>query len=168
MELHGTRYTLAKEALICSGKLFDDFGCVANTPASKAVHNGTYLPLSDLDMATKQLFNKIAAIRKIIPKDSVSPVITPVQWKRYWAWPPFQPLHCWQQIGYHSHYHDAWVTVILAHAVQLECWSRGLLVMIKKTLGVMPMTKLRAILLMEVDFNASNRIIYNVRMMRQA
>ncbi len=40
--------------------------------------------------------------------------------------------------------------------------------MIKKTLGVMLMTKLRAILLMEVDFNASNRIIYNVRMMRQA
>jgi hypothetical protein len=95
LELHGTRYTLAKEAPICSGKLFDDFGCVANTPASKAVHNGTYLPLSDSDMATKQLFNKITAIRKIIPKDSISPVITPVQWKRYWAWPPFQPLHRW-------------------------------------------------------------------------
>ncbi len=30
------------------------------------------------------------------------------------------------------------------------------------------MTKLRVILLMETDFNASNKIIYNVRMMRQA
>jgi hypothetical protein len=36
-------------------------------------------------MATKELFDKIAAIRKIILKDSVSPVITPVQLKGYWA-----------------------------------------------------------------------------------
>ncbi len=40
--------------------------------------------------------------------------------------------------------------------------------MLKKTLGVTLVTKLRAILLMEVDFNASKKIIYDVRMMRQA
>jgi hypothetical protein len=40
--------------------------------------------------------------------------------------------------------------------------------MLKKTLGVTLVTKLRAILLMEVDFNASNKIIYGVRMMGQA
>jgi hypothetical protein len=40
--------------------------------------------------------------------------------------------------------------------------------MLKKTLGVTLVTKLRAILLMEVDFNASNKIIYDVRMMGQA
>jgi len=38
-EVHDKRYTLAKEAPICSGRLFDDFGYVANTPASKAVLN---------------------------------------------------------------------------------------------------------------------------------
>jgi hypothetical protein len=43
-EVHGTRYTLAKEAPICSSKLFDDFGYVANTPASKAILDGTYPP----------------------------------------------------------------------------------------------------------------------------
>jgi hypothetical protein len=32
--------------------------------------------------------------------------------------------------------------------------------MLKKTLGVTLVTKLRAILLMEVDFNATNKIIY--------
>ena len=84
-KVHGTRFILAKEALVCSGKLFHDFGYLANTPASKAVLDGTYLPPSDLDTATKELFDEIAAIRKIIPKDSVSLVITPAQWKRYWA-----------------------------------------------------------------------------------
>jgi hypothetical protein len=85
LEVHGTHYTLAKEAPIFSGKLFDDFGYVANTPALKAVLDRTYLPLSNSDTVTKELFDKIVAIRKIILKDSVSSVITPVQWKRYWA-----------------------------------------------------------------------------------
>jgi hypothetical protein len=89
-EVHRMRYTLVKEGPICSGKLFDDFGYLANIPALKAILDGTYLPLLNSDMVTKELFNKIAAIRKIIPKNSVIPVITPVQWKRYW-------LHCQQE-----------------------------------------------------------------------
>jgi hypothetical protein len=40
LEVHGTCYTLAKEAPVCSGKLFDDFGYVANTPALKVVLDG--------------------------------------------------------------------------------------------------------------------------------
>ena len=58
--------------------------------------------------------------------------------------------------------------MILAHAIQLKRWSRGLSVMLEKMLGVTLVTKLRAILLMEVDFNASNKIIYGVGMMEQA
>jgi hypothetical protein len=144
-----------------------------------AVLDGTYLPLLDLDTATKELFNKIAAIQKIVPKDSVSFVITPAQWKWYWAIANEETsssesgLH----FGHHivgcksniiAHYHAAWVTVILADAIQLKRWSRELLVMLEKMLGVTLVTKLRAILLMEEDFNASNKIIYGARMMEQA
>ncbi len=60
------------------------------------------------------------------------------------------------------HYHAARVMVMQAHAVQLERWSQGLLVMLEKTLGVTLVTKLRAILLMEGDFNATNEIVYKV------
>jgi hypothetical protein len=83
-KVHGSRYTLANKAPVCNGRLFEDFGYLATMPASKAVLDGTYLPPLDSDMATKELFDKIAAIRRIILKDSISPVITPVQWKRYW------------------------------------------------------------------------------------
>jgi hypothetical protein len=38
--------------------------------------------------------------------------------------------------------------------------------MLEKTLGVTLVSKLRAILLMEADFNATNRIMYGVRMMK--
>jgi hypothetical protein len=67
-----------------------------------------------------------------------------------------------------THYHAAWVSVVIAHAIQLERWSRGLSVMLEKTLGVTLITKLRAILLMEADFNATNKIIYGNRMMAKA
>ncbi len=78
-EVHGKRYTMAKEAPICSGKLFDNFGYVANTPASRAVLDGTYEPPENSDKATKELFDEIVAIRRIIPRDSAPIVITPEQ-----------------------------------------------------------------------------------------
>jgi hypothetical protein len=40
--------------------------------------------------------------------------------------------------------------------------------MLEKTLGITLVSKLCAILLMEADFNASNKIIYGVRMMKNA
>jgi hypothetical protein len=58
------------------------------------------------------------------------------------------------------------VSVILGHAIQLERWSRGLSVMLEKTLGVTLVSKLCTILLMEADFNASNKIIHGIRMMK--
>ncbi len=73
-----------KPRVICGGKLFEDFGYVANTPASsKAVLHGTYQSPPDSDAVTKELFAKIAAIRKVISKDSISPVITLAQLKWY-------------------------------------------------------------------------------------
>jgi hypothetical protein len=73
-----------KLLLLCNGKLFDDFGYTASTPASKAVLDGTYVVPTNSDTATMELFTKIAAIRKLIPKNSVSAVITPTQWRQYW------------------------------------------------------------------------------------
>ncbi len=83
-EVHNKRYTLAGEAPICNGNLFQDFGYLANTPASKAVLDGTYNMPLNTDTATSELFAEIAAIRTLIPKDSVSITITPGQWKGYW------------------------------------------------------------------------------------
>jgi hypothetical protein len=85
MEVHDKQYTLANEAPICSRRLFDNFGYVTNTPASRAVLDGTYQVPTNSDSATKELFAEIVAIRRIIPKNLAPIVITPEQWKRYWA-----------------------------------------------------------------------------------
>ncbi len=39
---------------------------------------------TDSNAATKELFDKIAVIHRLVPANSVSIVITPGQWKQYW------------------------------------------------------------------------------------
>jgi hypothetical protein len=175
-KVHEKRFTLAGKAPICNGALFQDFGNTANTPALRAVLDGTYAAPADSDSATKELFNEIAAIHKLIPENLVSITIMPGQLMQYWKVVNEETslsesgLHfSHYKVGSKSdiilHYHAARVTVTLAHAIQLELWSRGLSVMLEKTLGVTLVTKLRAILLMEADFNANNKFVYGVRMM---
>jgi hypothetical protein len=52
--------------------------------------------------------------------------------------------------------------------VVLERWGRGLSVMLEKMFGCALITKLWSILLMEADFNATNKIIYSQRMLQTA
>jgi hypothetical protein len=120
---------------------------------SKAVLDGTYLAPADSDSATKQLFAEIAAIQKLIPENLVSITITPQQWQQYWKVVNEETLS--SKSGLHFghyimgsksdiilHYHSAQVIVTLAHAIQPKRWSRGLSVMLEKTLSVTLVTKL--------------------------
>jgi hypothetical protein len=50
----------------------------------------------------------------------------------------------------------------------MERWAHGLSVMLEKMFGCALITKLWSILLMEADFNATNKIIYGQRMLHQA
>jgi hypothetical protein len=178
-EVHGKQYTLAGEAPICNEALFQDFGYTASAPASKAVLDGTYVAPADLDSPTKELFAEIAAIGQHILENSVPITITSAQWQQYWK--VVKEETSLSESGLHfghyivgcksdliTHFHAAQVTVTPAHAVQLEQWSCGLSVMLEKILGVTLVTKLRAIFLMEVDYNAKNKIVYGIRMIKNA
>ena len=67
-EVHNKRYTLAGEAPICNGELFQDFGYLANTPASNAVLDGTYTMPPESDQTTAKLFEEIAKNPRAHPK----------------------------------------------------------------------------------------------------
>ena len=62
--------------------------------------------------------------------------------------------------------------IILNKATRLGCflprWQYGLTVVIEKKPSFLLINKLRAILLMEADFNMVNKLICRVRMMQQA
>ena len=64
-----------------------------------------------------------------------------------------------------SDIHALKTSLALHHGIALARWKKGLCVMIEKAPGVKLLSKLRAILLMEADFNAANKIIFGQRML---
>jgi hypothetical protein len=78
-EIHEKRYMLAGEAPICNGELLQDFGYCANTLASRAVLDGTYVAPMTSYVATRELFAEFAAIHRLVPENSVTIISTPEQ-----------------------------------------------------------------------------------------
>ena len=67
-----------------------------------------------------------------------------------------------------SYLHALKTSIALKNGIHMERWSYALSIMLEKMHGCTLMSKLRAILLMEANFNFSNKIIYGVRMMDNA
>ena len=55
------------------------------------------------------------------------------------------------------------ITLIARTGVPPERWSYGLTVMLEKVAGIALVNKLRAILLMEADFNFHNKLVFGSR-----
>lgn len=175
-KIHRERYHLAEEAPICQGYLRGEFGYNANTPAGDAVLNGTYSPPMDTHAGTQLLFKAIGHLRQCIPPNSVTQIITRQDWQ--YTWKHKQESTSSSQSGLHfGHYvsgadsdmisdvHALKTSIALHNGIALTRWKSGLCVMIEKSPGVKLISKLRAILLMEADFNAANKIIFGQRMM---
>ena len=71
--------------------------------------------------------------------------------------------------GAHSHaisqFHALKARLLMKRGIVLDRWGRGLSVMIENMFGCNLVSKLRSILLMEADFNYSNKEIFGRRMM---
>ena len=56
------------------------------------------------------------------------------------------------------------VNLAIRNRLPLHCWIKGILVMLEKKPKVVKVTKLRAILLLEANFNGVNKILFNTRL----
>jgi hypothetical protein len=132
-----------------------------------------------MDAATRELFEEIAHIRGMVPSDSVNGLISRERWQQRWkkvkedASSSQSGLHFGHYIAgmdcdYISQFHALRVSLALKKDIVLERWSKGLSVMLEKMFGMRLVSKLRAILLMEADFNAMNKEVYGVRMLDNA
>jgi hypothetical protein len=126
-----------------------------------------------------ELFEEIAHIRGMVPLDSVNGLILHERWQQRWMKvkddmsSSQSGLHFGHYIAgtdcdYISQFHALRVLLALKKGIALERWSKGLSVMLEKMFGVRLVSKLRAILLMEADFNAMNKEVYGVRMLDNA
>ena len=178
-EVHQKRYNLAKKAPICQGALRGQFGYKATSPTARSVLDGTYEFPPEMDAATRELFEEIAHIRGMVPSDSANSLISQECWQQRWkkvkddTSSSQSGLHFGHYIAgmdcdYISQSHVLRVSLALKKGIALERWSKGLSVMLEKMFGVRLVSNLRAILLMEADFNTMNKEVYGVWMLDNA
>ena len=175
-EIHGNRFFLAEQAPICQGRLRGEFGYLAESISAKKVLDNTYEFRQEFDQSTKELLQECARFRQIVPENSVNTRINGMQWQQRWRTASektsssISGLH----FGHYkagaasdsiSHFHALKTTIALQRGIALTRWKHGLSVMLEKMFGCTLVEKLRAILLMEADFNCSNKIIFGDRMM---
>eukprot|EP00956_Cyclotella_meneghiniana_P025380 scaffold52785_cov48-Cyclotella_meneghiniana.AAC.9 len=182
-KIHGKRFylDLAEQAPICKGRLRGDFGYMANTSAAKEVLADTYDYQLDGHQGTKDIFDEVARIQSIVPENSVSTDLRRPAWKEKWKGSsektssplPLSGLHFGHYIAgalseVISHNHALKATICLKRGFSIDRWKGGMTCILEMLPGCCLVTKLRAILLMEADYNAKNKIIYGVRMMDDA
>jgi hypothetical protein len=115
----------------------------------------------------------------MIPEDSLKMFISKEDWRKQWR--RWQKTTSSSELGLHfghniagceldhiSFFHALRSTLVVKRGVILEQWARGLSVMLEKMFGCALITKSRSILLMEVDFNSTKKIIYGQRMPQTA
>ena len=141
-EVHRKQYNLAEEAPICQGALHDQFGYTATSPTAQFVLDGTYKFPSDMDAATRELFEEIAHIQGMVPSDSVHGLILQERWQQWWnnvkedTSSSQSGLHFGYYIkgtdyDYISQFHMLQVSLALKKGIALEQWLKGLSVMLE-------------------------------------
>ena len=175
-EIHGKRFYLAEQAPIRKGKLRGEFGYMANTPASQAVLDGRYNYSEDFDAGTRELLEEVTRIRALVQGNAVDTCVWRAGWISKWrkARERTSSSHSGLHFSHYiagatsqviSHHHSLKASICSKHGFPLERWKEGLTCILEKIPGNCLVTKLRAILLMEADFNANNKIVFGDRMM---
>ena len=175
-EENSKRFSLANSAPICQGALFELLGFSANTETAEQILEGTWIPPEDTDGPTLIILKEIARIWGKMQNGEVNIIISQEYFQHYWkrvkerTSSSFSGLHFGHyKAAAHSDFlskvHALKLSIITKTGSAPERWARGLNVMLEKVAGLALVTKLRAILLMEADFNYHNKLIFGKRMM---
>ena len=167
-KIHDERLYAAEKAPICQVMLGGEFGYQADTQAARQVLDGTYNYTEDFDPPTKELLDECAWVRTIIPARSVNINLKRGGWQHRWGKAKektsssvsglhFSHYKAGAKSDLISHLHALKTSVALRREVFLARWAKGLSVMLENILVCTLLTKLRTILLMEADFNHSNK-----------
>jgi hypothetical protein len=172
-------FYLAEQAPVCQGRLRGYFGYMANTRAAQEVLAGTYVPDEDTHYGTLDLFDEITNLRAVIPKDSVNCLVKHPLWRKKWKKKREETSS--SESGLHfGHYiagadsdlisycHALLAWLALQKGYSTSRWERALSCMLEKVAGCSLVEKMRAILLMEADFNFMNKMIVGDRLLNSA
>ena len=157
-EIHGKRFYLAEQALICKGKLRGEFSYMANSSSSQAVLDGQYKYSEDFDAGTRELLEEVTRIKALVQGNTVDTCVRRPRWIAKWrkAKERTSSSHSGLHFSHYiagassqllSHHHALKVSICSKHGFSLERWKEGLTCILEKLPGNCLVTKLRAIFL---------------------
>ena len=180
MAMCSDRFRLTENTPLRQEPMFSELGPFAvNTAAAQAILQGTYTFPADTDEYTQEFLNTIQASAPRDPRLRISCEITKEDFQKYWRKTKERTSSSISGLHF-GHYKAAAANDTLSeiHALMTELavtgaspfarWEKGLSCMLEKKAGVIKVDKLRAILLMEADFNFFNGLMFAGRMMHQA
>jgi hypothetical protein len=173
------RFHLANSAPICQGLLAEQLGLLADTETAQRILDGTFKAGPEINDATTLLLQEIGRLGCMLTNGEVIIEITADEFQEYWRRAREATSSSYSGIHF-GHYKAAgqseFLSSFFAKKISLIArtgcpphrWGVGLTVMLEKIAGIALVNKLRAILLMEADFNMHNRIIFGSRMIQRA
>ncbi len=174
--IHQKRFHLAESAPLCQEPLSGTFGYNAICQTSQEILDRKYEYPPEFNEATKEILQEYVLICLKIPVSLLDTLITREDWRNHWrrakeetsslmSGRHFSHYMAVFRSTYIAHLQSLFASVIIKQGIVLEQWLQGLFFMLEKIFGCTLITKLRSILLMEADFNATNKTIYSIRML---
>jgi hypothetical protein len=170
-EVTEKRFDLSMSTPITMSSLQEKLGFLSDTNfATSLLHGNVHIP-DDVDNVTTMVIEEIIRLFKTLQEDHAE--MTLGESKFWYYWGKFREKTSLSISGAHaSHYKSATfldivtnffsrkITLIARGGCPPGCWGHGLQVLLEKVAGVTLVNKLRAILLMEANFNYMNRWVF--------
>ncbi len=135
-------------------------------------HTGREFAFEEIpDEHTKGVLQEVAYTQTIVPKNLVNDIICSGDWGSFWRCAREETSSTKSRLNFShykagansrliTHFHATGASVVLKSGLGLERWSRGMSVMLEKFPGCHLISKHQFILLMEADFNCTNKLIF--------
>jgi hypothetical protein len=171
MANNAARFRLTEDTPPMTEPLLSDLGYLADTEAAAQILEGTYICPPGTDDYTRDFLRILQRPTNVDAADKIDTAFSVSDFQNYWKKAKertslsISTLH----FGHYkavckndtlSEMHSVFVDIAVNSGFSPKRWQRGLTVMLEKKQGVILVNKLRAILLMEADFNYANKTIF--------
>ena len=175
MQNNSKRFHLASTTPMMQAPAVQHVGYISNTECSEKILNGTFGHQNHLDEYTNKFLGYIGS-RARLP--CFSDTIDSGDFQYFWrsakenTSSPMSGRH----FGHYkaaaknkflSNIHADFCNAVVSVGTSIPRWEKGLTVMLEKIKNNIKVNKLRAILLMEADFNFINKLMFGHRLMFQ-
>jgi len=166
-------------SLLNDSTLHQELGLLSTTEAAEQILSGTYKYKDDVDPETIRVLNVFAQVFKGNREMNFDQGISGEDYRNYWYGRKEKTSSSYSRLHF-GHWiacaDSPYLSSLLAKKIELSFrsgsplkrWLSGLSVMLEKVAGVNLVDKLRAILLMEADFNFANALYFGKRTMEMA